>query len=145
MLKLQRLSPPRVPLTYEPEVKSIESSNTDNRSSFFYSHYELLNIIANYTNSPANRFFRDWNKMREGWSSKKIVMFWMNKLISIHKKVEKNKSSSILNQNQVIALENLLLLITLKINQKSIVAPINNIFRSILSIFLPIIFIVIRN
>ncbi|EXB47293.1 hypothetical protein J522_1944 [Acinetobacter baumannii 146457] len=69
----------------------------------------------------------------------------MDKLITIHKKVEKNKSSSVLNQNHVIALENLLLLITLKVNQKSIVAPINNIFRSILSIFLPLIFIVIRN
>ena len=145
MLKLQRLRPPRVPLIYEPEVKIIESSNSDNRSMFIYSHCELLEKIANYTNVPINHFFRNWNKIWDSWNNKKLVMFWMDKLITIHRKVEKNKSSSVLNQNHVIALENLLLLITLKVNQKSIVAPINNIFRSILSIFLPLIFIVIRN
>lgn len=145
LIKLQRLRPPKVPLTYEHEVKVIKVSNDNSKSWFINSHSELLEKIANYTSIPVNYFINNQSQILYAWKNKKIVMFWMNKLIEIHQKVEKNKSSSKLKFNHFIALENLLLLITLKVNQRSIVAPINNTFRTILSIFLPIIFIVIRN
>ncbi|MDO7494863.1 hypothetical protein EXD98_13980 [Acinetobacter pittii] len=49
------------------------------------------------------------------------------------------------DRKKLIALENFLLLMALKVIQKATITPICNMIRSIESIFLPLIFIVIRN
>lgn len=136
MRKLQRIRPPRVQLTYDVElpldkeqhkaqIKEIVDSVISHTFSIYGKHLnvKLRDTAKKFTCLElfisSTKFFRELNGLPD------------NKL---------NK-----DRKKLIAFENFLLLMALKVIQQATITPICNTFRFIESIFLPIIFIVIRN
>lgn len=136
MRKLQRIRPPRVQLTYDVEVpldkeqhkaqiKEIVDSVINRTLSIFGNHLSVR------LRDTAKHFICLKLFIRSTGFSRLLHGLPDNKLTKDRKKL--------------IAFENFLLLMALKVIQKATITPICNTIRIIESIFLPLIFIVIRN
>ncbi len=141
MRKLHRLRPPRVQLQYDIEPTSLNITETDEN----LARLKLLSFVESSIQSlPVFGALSSTVKTVLPLSTIDLLYYLCD--LSIYKQFFKKITNKveIAKHKELVALENLLLLITLRAFRQAIVVPINNTFNKILSIYLPIIFIVIR-
>lgn len=137
MRKLQRIRPPRVQFTYDVQPPIDKTPHKALLQEIINSAISNFSIYGN--SSELNSKFLDITKKFTC-----LKLFIRNKGFS--KLLNELPDSQLVkDRKKLIALENFLLLMALKVIQKATITPICNMIRSIESIFLPLIFIVIRN